>query len=286
LAFGTLAGGFLTDKWLDKDEPAQDQLSTWSEMKYKRFIDAAGGWDVYQNLLQVTKSIATKYGASIANIASRYALQNPAVAAIIVGARLGKSEHIKENKRILKLNLDADDLSKIAEAQDHLTDIPGDCGDEYRRAPFLTASGDLSHHLTEMPLPYEPLDVRENRTQVFSGTPWEPMAGYCRAVRDGNRIHVSGTTATHRDKIIGGDDPASQTHFIIDKIEGAIESLGGSLSDVVRTRIFIHEVDDWEPVARAHGQRFNQINPANTLVQARLIGEGYRVEIEAEAVVR
>ena len=286
LAFGTLAGGFLTDKWLDKDEPAQDQLSTWSEMKYKRFIDAAGGWDVYQNLLQVTKSIATKYGASIANIASRYALQNPAVAAIIVGARLGKSEHIKENKRILKLNLDADDLSKIAEAQDHLTDIPGDCGDEYRRAPFLTASGDLSHHLTEMPLPYEPLDVRENRTQVFSGTPWEPMAGYCRAVRDGNRIHVSGTTATHRDKIIGGDDPASQTHFIIDKIEGAIESLGGSLSDVVRTRIFIHEVDDWEPVAHAHGQRFNQINPANTLVQARLIGEGYRVEIEAEAVVR
>jgi uncharacterized protein YbjT (DUF2867 family) len=111
-------------------------------------------------------------------------------------------------------------------------------------------------------------------------------AGYCRAVRDGNRIHVSGTTATHGSMMIGGNDVAAQTHFIIDKIEGSIESLGGNLADVVRTRIFVNNIDDWEPAARAHGDRFNGINPANTLVEARLVGEGYRVEIEAEAVVK
>ena len=80
--------------------------------------------------------------------------------------------------------------------------------------------------------------------------------------------------------------PAAQTHFVIDKIEGAIESLGASLKDVVRTRIFVNDLKDWEPVARAHGERFRGINPANTLVEARLVGEGYLVEIEAEAVLR
>ena len=111
------------------------------------------------------------------------------------------------------------------------------------------------------------------------------MAGFSRAVRKGNRIFVSGTTATHGDRLIGGSDAASQTHFIIDKIEGAIRSLGGRLEDVVRTRIFIHDPAVWEPVSRAHGARFSQIRPANTLVNAGLIGEGYLVEMEAEAIV-
>ena len=114
---------------------------------------------------------------------------------------------------------------------------------------------------------------------------WEDLAGYSRAVRTGDHIAVSGTTATHGDRLVGGDDPASQTHFVIDKIEGAIESLGGRLEDVYRTRIFVPELADWEPVARAHGHRFGGIRPVNTLVQAGLIGSGYRVEIEAEARV-
>jgi enamine deaminase RidA (YjgF/YER057c/UK114 family) len=77
-----------------------------------------------------------------------------------------------------------------------------------------------------------------------------------------------------------------QTRKIIDKIEGAIESLGGKLMQVVRTRIYVSEVNDWEPVARAHGARFKDIMPANTLVQAKLVGDDYLVEIEAEAIVR
>ncbi|MFY0592122.1 aldo/keto reductase [Roseivirga sp.] len=285
LAFGTLAGGFLTDKWLNKQEPKMDDLETWSEMKYKRFIDAAGGWEPYQNLLNAAQSVADKHKVSLANIASRYILENPAVGAVIVGARLGKSEHIADNNRMLEISLDKADIDLISQAQANLTLIPGDCGDEYRKPPFLTASGDLSHHLETIPKAFEPVKKSETRSQIFSGTEWEDYAGYCRAVKDGSRIHVSGTTATHGPDMIGGKDPIAQTHFVIDKIEAAIESFGGSLNDVVRTRIFVNDLNDWEPVARAHGDRFKDINPANTLVEARLVGDGYLVEIEAEAVL-
>jgi enamine deaminase RidA (YjgF/YER057c/UK114 family) len=98
-------------------------------------------------------------------------------------------------------------------------------------------------------------------------------------------VHVSGTTATHGSLAIGGTDPAAQTHFAIDKIEGALQSLGARLDDVVRTRVFVRRLEDWEAVARAHGERFARIQPANTLVAAALVGEEYLVEIEAEAEV-
>lgn len=120
---------------------------------------------------------------------------------------------------------------------------------------------------------------------MLSAGHWEDLAGYCRATRRGERIHVSGTTASHGKRLIGGTDPAAQTHFVIDKIEGAIVSLGGSLEDVVRTLIYVRNADDWEPVARAHGEHFGHIQPANTLVEAKLIGDEFLVEIEAEAVV-
>ncbi len=285
LAFGTLAGGFLTEKWLGQPEPSYDQLTTWSQMKYKRFIDAAGGWVPYQNLLKTVKEIAEKHGVSMANISSRYILENPAVAAVIIGARLGESEHIADNKRTLGIVLDKADMNAIKKAQDQLLPIPGGCGDEYRKPPFLTASGDLSDHLETIPAAFTPVKIGRNREQVFSGTEWESFAGYCRAVKDGNRIHVSGTTATHGSQMIGGTDPAAQTHFVIDKIEGAITALGGTLADVVRTRVFVNDIAQWEPVARAHGMRFKGINPANTLVEAKLVGKGYLVEIEAEAVL-
>jgi len=128
-------------------------------------------------------------------------------------------------------------------------------------------------------------NISNHRSQVLSGTIWEDIAGFSRAVRIGNRILVSGTTATHGSKLIGGNDPAAQTAFIIDKIEGAIQSLGGHLSDVVRTRIYIDKEEIWEPVALVHGARFEGIQPVNTMVIAGVIGDGYLVEIEVEAIV-
>ncbi len=285
-AFGTLAGGFLTDKWFDKKEPSEDELTTWSQMKYKRFINAAGGWERYQNLLKAVKKVADKHGVSIANIASRYVLENPNVAAVIVGARLGERNHIADNKKILQIDLSPEDLGTIKEALKNLQPIPGNCGDEYRKPPFLTASGDLSHHLENIPKPFGITPISETRQQIFSGTEWESYAGYCRAVKEGNRIYISGTTATHGSAMIGGTDAAAQTHFIIDKIEAVLQTFETTLDSVVRTRIFVHNIKDWEPVARAHGERFNGINPANTLVEAKLVGDGYMVEIEAEALIQ
>jgi enamine deaminase RidA (YjgF/YER057c/UK114 family) len=125
-----------------------------------------------------------------------------------------------------------------------------------------------------------------HQQRVDSGTHWEALAGYSRAVRIGNQILVSGTTATGPDgALVGGNDPAAQTRYILDKLEAAIEQLGGRLADVVRTRIYVRHVADWEPVARVHGERFATIRPANTLVEARLVGDEYLVEIEAEAIV-
>jgi enamine deaminase RidA (YjgF/YER057c/UK114 family) len=123
------------------------------------------------------------------------------------------------------------------------------------------------------------------KQSVSTGTVWEGLAGYARAVRVGDHIYVSGTTATGPDGLVGGDDPAAQARFIIDKIERAINDLGGRLEDVVRTRVFISDVANWEPVARVHGERFADIRPANTLVEAKLVGPEFLVEIEADAIV-
>lgn len=285
LAFGTLAGGFLSNRWLGQAEPSLENGATWSQMKYKRFIDVAGGWGVFQELLKTLHAVAIKHGVSIANIATKYILEQPHVAGVIIGARLGQSVHVEETLELYRFDLDESDLSNIQKSLSILHKIPGDCGDEYRKPPFLTASGDLSHHLENMPKPYDAVQYPDGSLKVFSGTPWEGMAGYCRAVRKGNTIHVSGTTATHGHKMIGGEDAEAQAHFVLDKIEAAVTSLGGKLEDIVRTRIFVNNINDWEPVARAHGKRFGSIQPANTLVEARLVGEGYKVEIEAEAVV-
>lgn len=124
------------------------------------------------------------------------------------------------------------------------------------------------------------------RQNISSGTVWETLAGYSRAVRMGELIAVSGTTATDDNgHVVGQGDPYAQTAFILRKIERALREAGASLEDVVRTRIFVTNVAQWEAVARAHAEFFGEIRPANTLVEvSALIGEGYLVEIEADAV--
>lgn len=285
LAYGSLAGGFLSPRWLKQPEPDWDALPTWSAMKYGRFIRAAGGWTPFQRVLSALDGVAARHGVSIPNVACRYVLDQPRVAAIIVGARLGESEHIAENLRIFQLRLDASDHATIAEAVGALIAIPGDCGDEYRRPPYLTASGDLSHHVTDFVAPFDVRTGADGRLVALSGTPWETLAGFGRAIRVGNRILVSGTTAAHRGSTISPSDPVAQTHFVIDKLAGALRSLGARLDDVVRTRLFVRDLADWEAVARVHGERFADIMPANTLVQGGLVGDEFLVEMEAEAVV-
>ena len=283
LAFGTLAGGYLTDKWLDKAEPNLDDNLTWSQKKYKRYIDQLGGWQLFQEVLSELNSLAQTLNLSIANLATGYILAQENVQSVIIGCRLGENNHLEENQIIAGNILSQSALTSIDRILSRFVELPGNCGDEYRKPPYLTAAGDLSDHLESMPSPYK-LYYQDNEKQIIhSGTPWESLAGYCRAIKKGNRILISGTTATHHDRVIGGDSPDAQAHFVIDKIEGVLQTFGTSLESVLRTRIFIKRLDDWEPIARAHGARFGKFPPANTLVQANLIGDEYLVEIEAEA---
>ncbi|MCI0436640.1 MAG: aldo/keto reductase [Gemmatimonadetes bacterium] len=284
LAYGTVAGGLLTERWLGAPRPGSAQ--TWSQMKYLRFIDAAGGWDAFQRLLRVVERVSKRHGVSMANVACRWVLEQPGVAAIVIGARPGERSHAEENLRLFRFGLDEASRAELDDAAARLEPIPGDCGDEYRRPPFLTAAGDLRDHFDALPPIWETKPGPGGRTVVLTGTVWERAGGFSRALRQGNRIVVSGTTATHGDRVVGGSDPVAQTHFIIDRIEGALASLGGRLDDVIRTRVYVRNVEDWEPVARAHGQRFGRVLPANTLVRADLVGDEYLVEIEAEAVVQ
>ncbi len=288
LAYGTLAGGLLSERWLGAPEPEPGALGDWSKMKYARFVAAIGGWAVLQSILHALDDIARKHGVGIANVATRWVLDQPAVAGVIVGARLGEREHRAENAHTFGFVLDGEDQARLDAAFADAMPLPGDCGDEYRKAPFLTASGDLSHHFAAVPHYFEASAVsgRPGRRRVDSGSVWEPIAGYSRAVRIGDRILVSGTTATHGAGIpVCPDDPAGQATYILDKIAASLVALGGSMEDVVRTRVYLADADDWEPVSRAHGRYFGAIRPANTLLEVgRLVGD-YRVEIEAEAVV-
>lgn len=285
LAYGTVAGGLLSDRWLGAEEPHADALPTWSLMKYKRFVDVIGGWSAFQQLLHEARAIASELGVTIAQVASRFILQQQAVAGVIIGARLGQSEHVSQTADLFSFTLDDGQMARLRAVTETFERIHGDCGDEYRTPPFLTASGDLSHHLADFPAPYPVTRTGDGRQRIDTGTTWERTAGYSRAVRVGNSVSISGTTATHGDVLVGGNDPYAQTHFIIDKIEGVLASFGGSLSDVTRTRIFVADIDAWEDAARAHGERFAGIRPANTLVEARLVGAEYLVEIEAEATL-
>lgn len=135
LAYGTLCGGLISESYLNRPEPSIDDLNTASLQKYKDMIDVWGGWALFQELLLVLDDVAKKHNVSIANVATRYVLDKPQVAGVIIGTRLGMAEHRNDNLRVFDLRLDSDDRMRIDEfsaKSGDLSALIGDCGDEYR----------------------------------------------------------------------------------------------------------------------------------------------------------
>ena len=180
LAYGTLLGGFLNEKWLGQPEPKTFDELNWSLRKYLRFIRAAGGWEAFQGVLRALDEIAQRHNVSISAVACRYVLDIPSVKAIIIGTRLSpeSKRYIPRNMQIFSFALTKSDMMLIERAQESLVDVPGDCGDEYRRPPYLTASGDLSDHLMESDQHKQVREAIEmgKRVEYTSGSIWEPIA--------------------------------------------------------------------------------------------------------------
>ena len=135
MAYGTICGGLLSERYLGRPEPPTSSLDTLSLRKYKRMIDEWGGWQLFQELLSALDWIAKKHRVSIANVATRYILDKPSVAGVIIGARLGIANHFADNARVFGLRLDGDDQSSIENVCSKSADLferIGDCGDEYR----------------------------------------------------------------------------------------------------------------------------------------------------------
>ena len=270
LAYGTLCGGFLADSWLGAAEPADDRRLEPVEIqalhRRRRRLGAVPGHPrgrrgdrPQARRLDLQRRDALGAGAAGGGGGHRRRAASP------------RASTAPTTSRVFGFALDAEDRARLDAAFAATTPIPGDCGDEYRKPPFLTASGDLSHHLDAHPAAStaaEPVPGRPGRLRVSSGSVWEPIAGYSRA-RAGRRPDPASPAPPPRTAptaCVAPGDAGAQTTYILDKIAAALTALGGDWRTLCARASTSATLADWEPVSRAHGRCFGDVRPANTLV--------------------
>ncbi|CZR67807.1 uncharacterized protein PAC_17706 [Phialocephala subalpina] len=235
LCYGTILGGFISEKWVGQPEPTDITELDWSLLKYLRFISAASGLDVFQGVLQMLAAIARKCCVPVSAVATRYVLDIPSVKVVIVGTRpaTNSETYIASNLKAFSFKLDGDDSSSISKPRTRSKTCRETVSDEYRRPPYLTAAGDLSDHLgeeTERSCRVREAIERGLRVEYCSGNKWEPIAA------------TPSMSPVSELPIVGGSSPGSQTVRILDIIEGALKALGSYMKDVVRTRTLVEDL--------------------------------------------
>ena len=248
-------------------------------MKYKRFIDAIGGWAVLQGVLRRCAEVARRHGVSIANVATRWVLEQPAVAAVIVGARLGEREHRADNLRLFSFALDAEDRARIdAALAAHPAASPAIAATSTAARPSSPPPAISAIISSGLPPVYrgDAGAGPAGRLRVDTGSVWEPICGYSRAVRVGDRILVSGTTATHgAGEVVCPGDPArpGRLHPRQDRGEHRRARRHASRTWCARASMCATPTTGSRS-SRVHGRYFGEVRPANTLVEvSRLVGE-------------
>ena len=276
LAYGTLAGGWLSDRWLGRPEPDWEREGTWSQMKYGRFMRVAGGWDALQRVLRAADAVARRHGVSIANVASRWVLEQPAVAGVIIGARPGEREHIADNLRVFSFALTARGSRGAAGGARHSHPDPRRLR---RRVPQAAVP-----HRVRRPEPSRGVvpgalrgaaPRRRPRALPERHAVGEPRRLLPRDAARHARARLGDDGDARRSRRSAARIRAAQTHFAIDKIEGALQSLGARLEDVVRTRVFVKRLDDWEAVG-PRARRAIRPHPARQHARRR-VPRGRRV---------
>jgi len=228
------------------------------------------------NCINVISNIAKFYHRPIEHIAAKWVEQQPFVSALMPETEL----EIKTCKEIVQqpFTLKKECIERI----DNTISRFGNLNIDTRRWTAKLPDNSFLKNVYESKL----IEGRQNRWRVSTNEQYENICGYSRAVRVRNHILVSGTTATlGHNRVISINDPAGQTVFIFDKISASLQALGSSLDDVVRTRLFLNDATEWEPISLVHGRYFSNILPANTLIEIGDLVGHYHLEVEVDAIV-
>lgn len=273
LACAPLAGGLLTDRWLDQLEPAE--IPEAGRSGHAALVRAIGGWSALQCVLQALRRIADRHQVVIADVAMRWVMDQPGVAAVLIDDAMPIDDSTAWRKRLDGLSLNGDDRAQLQAVLDATLPPAGDCGAEHHAGAVASVT---------VPRGSTTTSAGVSRLRPQPSSQWVDRAGGSRALRTGSRVVVAGTNAMHgASMVVARGDAEAQAVFALDKIAASLHALGASLQHVVRTRVYLRDLNAASGVAAVHARVFAGVCPASTVLGVAQLTDDCEVEIEAEA---